>query len=137
MKKKNDKMIAENDNQYLVLTMDLKSVKLCPILKTSALYYSMKFKVHNFTLYNLANHKSINHWWNETEGELEASIFCSILTDYLTSYLTRHEQEGFNQKSNKIKLYSDGCGYQNRNAIMANALLNFSTRHQVQIEQKF
>jgi len=134
--KKNDKMIAEKDiNQYLVLTMDLQSVKLCPILKTSALYYFMKLKVHNFTLYNLANHKSVNHWWNETEGELEASIFCSIITDYLTSYLSRHEQEGLNQKPNKIILYSDGC--QNRNAIMANALLNFSIQHQVQIEQKF
>jgi len=37
----------------------------------------------------------------------------------------------------KIILYSDGCGYQNRNVIIANALLNFSIQHQVQIEQKF
>jgi len=33
--------------------------------------------------------------------------------------------------------YSDGCGYQNRNKIMANALLNFSIKHKVFIEQKF
>lgn len=42
--KKNDKIIAKNDNQYIVLTMDLQSVKLCPVLKTSGLYYSMKLK---------------------------------------------------------------------------------------------
>lgn len=37
----------------IVLTMDLQAVKLCPALNASALYYSMKLKVHNFTVYNL------------------------------------------------------------------------------------
>lgn len=36
-----------------------------------------------------------------------------------------------------IIIYSDGCGYQNRNVIMANALLHFAVKHQVTIEQKY
>lgn len=86
----------------------------------------MKLKVHNFTFYNLANHKVMNCWWNETEGELEASIFCSIVINYLTSYFTGDKYENLIQMPKKIILYSDGCGYQNRNVLMSNALLNFS-----------
>lgn len=93
----------------------------------------MKLKVNNFTIYNRANHKSINYWWNESEGELGAFIFCSIVVCYLTLHFTEHTE----QKPKKIILHSDGFGYQNRIAIMPNALLMFSIQHQVLIEQKF
>jgi len=43
--------------------MDLQAVKLCPALNASALYDSMKLKVHNFTIYNLEpNHPCSNYW---------------------------------------------------------------------------
>lgn len=36
-----------------------------------------------------------------------------------------------------IIIYSDGCGFQNRNVLLSNALLHFSKSLGVEIEQKF
>jgi hypothetical protein len=36
-----------------------------------------------------------------------------------------------------IIMYTDGCGYQNRNALMANVLLNVAVAHNIVIEQKY
>lgn len=58
-------------SQKHVITMDLQAVELCPKLSASALYYSMKLKVHNFTVYNLEpDHQCSNYWWDESQGEL-------------------------------------------------------------------
>lgn len=34
-------------------------------------------------------------------------------------------------------IYSDGCGYQNRNCLLANVLLNVAALHNLNIEQKY
>lgn len=36
-----------------------------------------------------------------------------------------------------ISLFSDGCGYKNRNTVVANALLKFAIDHKVTITQNF
>ncbi|CAI6355942.1 unnamed protein product [Macrosiphum euphorbiae] len=116
-----------------VFTMDLQAVKLCPALNASALYYSMKLKVHNFTVYNLApEHQCSNYWWDESEGELEASVFASLITKHLTLNCIKDSTA-----QNDIILYSDGCGYQNRNSVLSNALLQFAIKNNITIEQKF
>lgn len=43
--------------------MDLQAVKLCSALNASALNYSMKMKVHNFTVYNLAPEQQCSNYW--------------------------------------------------------------------------
>jgi len=53
--KEQDKIDAIAGKCY-ALTMDLESVKCSPYLKASALYYKTKLTVHNFTVYNIANH---------------------------------------------------------------------------------
>lgn len=116
-----------------VFTMDLQAVKLCPALNASALYYSMKLKVHNFTMYNLAHeHQCSNYWWDESEGELEASVFASLIIKHLTQNCIKESTA-----QNDIILYSDGCGYQNRNSVLSNALLQFAIKNNITIEQKF
>jgi len=116
------------ENQCYTFCMDLQAVQMCLVLQASALYYNMKLKIHNMTIYNMANGDCANYVWNESEGELEASVFVTILIKHL-----------INVCINKlpIVIYSDGCGYQNRNAVLGNALLHFSKAHNVQIEQKF
>ncbi|KAL4152815.1 hypothetical protein QTP88_000648 [Uroleucon formosanum] len=114
-----DKQLAINENKCYMFTMDCQAIKLCPTLQARALYYSTKLKVHNMTLYNKVT----------GDGELEASVFVSIVLSHLEKYCTSEKKP--------IIIYSDGCGYQNRNKIMANALLHFSIKHQVFIEQKF
>lgn len=128
IEKQTDKIEALNKNCHLI-TMDLQAVQLCPRMYASALYYKQKLRVHNFTMYNLETHQSTNFWWHECEGKLEASNFVSCIIDYL--------QTQFSQSSLDIIIYSDGCGYQNRNSILSNALLAFSVINKKTIEQKF
>lgn len=106
----------------------MQAFKLCPSLKDSSFYYCMKLKMHNVTIYNLATNDCSNYWWHESEGELETSVFATILIKHLTKV--------FLEKI-PIIIYSDGCGYQNRNITMSNALLQFSKNQNVTIEQKF
>ncbi|XP_047143996.1 uncharacterized protein LOC105844486 isoform X2 [Hydra vulgaris] len=83
-----------NNQENYTFTMDVQAVKLCPAMNASALYYSMKLKVHNFTIYNVNNeHQCHNCWWNECEGELDASVFVSILLSHLETYCINIDQE--------------------------------------------
>lgn len=116
------------ENQCYTFCMDLRAVQMCPVLQASALYYNMKLKIHNMTIYNMANGDCANYVWNESEGELEASVFVTILIKHLIKVCINKLP---------IVIYSDGCGYQNCNAVLDNALLHFSKAHNVQIEQKF
>lgn len=51
---KSDTEKANNQENY-TFTMDVQAVKLCPAMNASALDYSMKLKVHSFTIYNVNN----------------------------------------------------------------------------------
>lgn len=54
-------------------------------------------------------------------------------TTFVIDYLEKHCL----LRGLPIVIYSDGCTYQNRNTVLANALLNFSTKYNVLITQKF
>lgn len=73
----------------------------------------------------------MNYWWHEGDGETEASIFCSILIKHISNLCT------LKPATKKIVLFSDGCGYQNRNVILSNVLLYYSIIHKIEIEQKY
>lgn len=127
--KEKDKQNAITDKNCYIFTMDLQAVKQCPVIPASALYFKTKLTVHNFTVYNLATHQCSNYWWHEGEGDLSASSFASLITNHLSQHCL--------DKSLPIVLYSDGCCYQNRNAVLANALLHYSTSNNVVITQKY
>lgn len=126
--KKRDKEAAIRKQCYM-FTMDVQAVKLCPMLYASKLYFKSKLQVHNFSLYNLSTHHCVNYCWNETEGELVASVF--------TTCIIKHLEQFCMDEKKPIIIYSDGCGYQNRNAVLANALLNLAVEQGVTIFQKF
>lgn len=115
--------------EFILLSMDLESVKVCPYLTASALYFKTKLTCHNFTVYDLVTHHATCYWFDETAADLTASTFVSYVCDYLERHCL--------PKQLPIVIYSDGCTYQNRNNIMANALLNFSIEHNVTIMQKY
>lgn len=92
------------------------------------MYYRTKFKVHNFTIYHLGTQQCTCYWWHEGKGELSASIF--------TSMIICHLEEQCND-SLRVIFWSDGCGYQNRNNVLSNALLSYSVKHNKTIEQKY
>jgi len=123
-----DKEEAIKENQY-TFTMDVQSVKLCPMIAASKVYYKTRLQVHIFTIFNLATHQCTNYVWNETEGDLQASVFTSCIFHHLEKHCVENKRS--------IIIYSDGCGYQNRNTTLANALSFFSTKYDVCIEQKY
>lgn len=110
------------------MTMDLEAVLLAPRLNASAIYYKTKLACHNFTIYDLATKDVAVYFWHEAEGDLCASSFASCLTHYIKQLPT---------DVTEIILYSDGCSYQNRNAILSNALLCLAKERNVTITQKY
>lgn len=122
-------------NLCIVLCIDVEAVQLCPKLLASALYFKLKLQMHNFTIYDILSHKSMNYVWDETEGELKATVFTSIIVNHLESLILSLIENGSNWKP--IIIYSDGCGYQNRNAILASALYNLSQKYRITIIQKY
>lgn len=61
--KNKDKILAKEGVCHIFPT-DMQAVQLCPHLKASALYYSMKLKVHNFTVYKIGtSHCSQSNYW--------------------------------------------------------------------------
>ncbi|XP_047036028.1 uncharacterized protein LOC124641835 [Helicoverpa zea] len=117
------------DPETMVFTFDLQAVLLSPSLKASALYYKTKLKVHNFTLFNIKNNDGYCYIWHECEGGLSANEFCSILQHFIKHYIP--------QNVKKIIFWSDGCTNQNRNAILANALLQIAVQKEITITQKY
>jgi len=109
--------------------VDVQAVQLIPYLQASALYFKQKLTVHNFTVYNLNNDDVVCYVWHEGEGEFNAHIFASCLTNYLETEINCNKE---------IVIYSDGCGSQNRNATLSNALVSFLARtKRVPIIQKY
>lgn len=113
-----------------VLTMDVQAVKLCPHIPANALYYKTKLCCHNFTIYNIATHECTCYWYDEINADGQGSVYASFLIDYLTEHC-------INPDKRPIIIFSDGCTAQNRNNILANALLFLSEKHQITIFQKF
>lgn len=110
--------------------MDLQSVLLYPKSNVSSLYYKTKLAVHNLTFYNL-NTKSVSCYvWYEVEGGLTANELSSIVCDYIVKQIPLTYLKNF-------IVYSDGCGYQNRNVVLGNALLNLEKLHNITILQKY
>lgn len=67
---------------------------------------------------------------DQTEGDLSASVF-------VTSIIKNLKEKCLTQKR-PIILYSDGCGYQNRNKVLSVlSLLHFSAKYNIEIEQKY
>lgn len=128
---RSEKEEDKKSDKKLVFTMDLQCVLLCPKSNVSSLYYKTKLAVHNFTFFNLKTKDVHCYVWNESEGGLTANEFTSVICDFL------FKQCPLPDDVDSIVLYSDGCTYQNRNAVLANGLTNLAKLLNITIEQKF
>lgn len=128
--KERDKISAINCPEIQSYTVDLQAVLLAPRLNATANYYKTKLKVHNLTYYNLSTKDVMCYVWHEANGGLESDVFASIATIFFLKEIE-------NKKPQKIIIWSDGCGYQNRNVKLSNALVELSVKHNVIIEHKY
>lgn len=126
----------DHESPNEVFTMDLQSVLLCPKSTVSSLYYKTKLIVHNFTIYDIKRHQGYCYLWNESEGSITSNEFTSIIVHFLEGHINTYlPPEG--HKDINIILWSDGCGYQNRNVTLSNGLFNFAMDKGVTIIQKY
>ncbi|KAK6171771.1 hypothetical protein SNE40_018203 [Patella caerulea] len=132
--KKKDKEEAQAaDGDIVVLTMDLQVVLLSPRIFANANYYKTKLSCHNFTTYNLGTREVYCYFWHEGQGEVTGNNFASCIVDQVQNIISQNVEK----PPKTIILYSDGCCYQNRNFVLANALLDLSVSTGVTIIQKF
>ncbi|CAG4986049.1 unnamed protein product [Parnassius apollo] len=125
---------TDKANNSLVFTVDLQAVLMAPKSNVSTLYYKTKLQVHNLCFYNNISKDGYCFVWNETEGGLNADEFASIWTYFIEKKILPKVE---NKTDIRIIIYSDGCGYQNRNVTMSNALLNMAVKNKITIEQKY
>lgn len=118
-----DKEKAKEDRCH-AFAMDVQAVKMCPANNANKFYFKTRLKVHNFTIYNLKTHECCNYWWSEIEGDLCSSVFASIIINHLEKYC---------QDDLPVILWSDGCGYQNRNVV----LLQYAVKNKKSVAQKY
>lgn len=123
-----DKNKALND-ECILLCMDMQAVKMSPSLHATKIYFRTKLACHNFTIYDCASHQCTCYWFTEVDCNLTASTFVSCITYYLERHCL--------VRNLPVIIYSDGCTFQNRNVILANALLHFSVKHKISITQKY
>jgi hypothetical protein len=125
---RNEKARDKENNQF-VFTMDLQSVLLAPRVEASAMYYKTKLCVHNFTFFDLHSKAGYCYVWHEGEGGLSSNEFASCICDFI---------QNLNVPPNSvITLWSDGCTYQNRNVVLANALLVTCKTLGITVVQKY
>jgi len=76
----------------------------------------------------LSTNEVVCYVWHEGEGELNANVFTSCVVDYLVNEVgcTKY-----------IVIYSDGCGSQNRNATLSNALSLLAKEKQITITENY
>ena len=121
----------KSSDKMSVWTVDVQAVLICPKTQASAMYYKTKLQVHNFTCFNLGNKDGYCYTWEEHEGDLSAEVFAHIQFQHFAKLLDA------NPTIEKIVVWSDGCGYQNRNAVLSNAYLHLANQYNIVIEQKF
>lgn len=114
--------------EVAVFTMDLQSVKLAPVLKTSAIYTKWNYAC---IILRLLTKEVFCYLGHEAEGGLDANVFATIIIKYLSRILV------INAHTATIILCSDSCGYQNRNCTLSNAIYKFANETDVAIIQKF
>lgn len=115
--KKMSKEEAMLDKTKACLIFDLQQVIYLPKTHESAVFYSRRLSVFNFTVYDITTKDCYCYNWNETIAKRGACEIASCLEKVLQKYDT----QGFET----IDFYSDGCAGQNKNSIVAVMMMNF------------
>lgn len=101
------KLARMSDAATEVLTFDLQRALELPSIKTNEAYYKRQLWVYNLCIYDEVRRKGYMYVWNESIASRGAQEIGSCLFRHLSSHVP--------QNTEKIILYSDACGGQNRN----------------------
>lgn len=120
---------SQSSGKLVVLTVDVQAVQGVPATNASCLYFKTKLNLHNYTVYNECSKEVMCYVWPETSGGLSASIFTTCLINFLNTIKTDVLEE--------IAIWSDGCGAQNRNAVLVSALSQWAQDSAIIVNLKY
>lgn len=127
------KEAKDNANKVEVLTFDLQRALELPLITTSEAFYRRQLWCYNLCIYDEKRKKGYMYFWNESVA--------SRGSQEISSCLKKHFAQFIPEDTEKIVLYSDACGGQNRNiktTLMIKKMLD-SWPHNalLSIEQRF
>lgn len=105
----------ENPSVVQCVTFDLQQVIQLPITNENAVFYKRRLSTFNLTIYDLGTRDCCCFTWYEAVSRRGASEISTALN----IFLRESDRKGFK----RIYLFADGCGGQNRNSIVAAALI--------------
>jgi len=103
----NKSLARQKGSSVHCVIMDLQSVLYTPCGNVSALYYTRKLSVYNFTVYNHANNAGYCMIWDETKGKRGSAEIGSLLLRYVSEHVTTDIKH--------VIITSDSIVSQNRN----------------------
>lgn len=109
----------ENPGVVQCVTFDLQQVIQIPITNENAVFYKRRLSTFNLTVYDLGTRDCCCFTWYEAVSKRGASEISTALN----IFLRESDRKGFK----RIYLFADGCGGQNRNSIVAAALIYILT----------
>ena len=107
------------------------TVQTIPKLEASCLCFKMRLNLHNYTIYNNSTQEVVCYVWPETSAGLTASVFASCLLNYLDEQITKKPN------LERIIMWSDGCGAQNRNVTLLSAISIWAKQRSKEVLVKY
>lgn len=103
---KNDTELDISDpNQVTVIAFDLMKTLVTPSLSVGIAYYKRQLWTYNLGIHNLATNDAYMYVWNESMASRGPQEIGSCLLHFIKNYV----------HTEKLIMYSDQCGGQNRN----------------------
>ncbi|KAG5864145.1 hypothetical protein JTB14_022009 [Gonioctena quinquepunctata] len=106
---------ATIDKKFVCGSFDLQQVLHLPVSNESAIFYKRRLSNYNLTYYDIVTKACKCFIWHEGISKRESCEIATCIYRVLQSYDNNNVQF--------VSLYSDGCGGQNKNSIVAAMLL--------------
>ena len=118
---KKDQQLAAEDPHFVCASFDLEKVLTTPHGNSGLLFYSRKYAEYNFTVYESHSKQGWCYLWGESDAKRGSNEIATCLFRWLQEVDSR---EG-DKSVQKISMYCDCCGGQNRNKQILAMLYRF------------
>jgi len=118
------------DNSYTVLTFDLQKTLPTPVLSTGICYYKRQLWTYNLGVHCMNNDTGFMYVWDESQASRGPEEIASAMILHIENHVD----------TERLVLYSDCCGGQNRNiklALLWNYVVQSDNFKVTEIDHKF